>query len=209
VVILGLAGDHHDSLWGGGWTSYSIHLAAGDLDIRTPLARSIDALTARSNGGYGKLSFEAARLQTFGSSPFSLYGEVRGQLASKNLDSSEKMELGGAYGVRAYPEGEAYGDQGYIATLEARLKLAALSRPLHGDVQALVFVDNGSVTYDRSPWAAGPNARTLSAAGVGLTWADRHGLAARVSYAFELGDEPALSAPDHGGRLWFQISKNF
>jgi hemolysin activation/secretion protein len=209
VVILGLAGDHHDGLWGGGWTSYSVHWAAGDLDIRTPLARSIDAVTARSNGGYGKFSFEVARLQSFGASPFSLYGEVRGQLASKNLDSSEKMELGGAYGVRAYPEGEAYGDQGYIATLEARLKLAALSRPTHGDVQALVFVDNGSVTLNRSPWAAGSNSRTLSAAGVGLTWADRHGLAARVSYAFELGDEPALSAPDHGGRLWFQISKNF
>jgi len=141
--------------------------------------------------------------------PLSLYGEARGQLASKNLDSSEKMELGGAYGVRAYPEGEAYGDQGYILTLEARLRLAALSRRTLGEWQAAVFVDNGSVTLNRSAWAPGPNRRTLSAAGVGLTWANPRSFVVKVSYAVKLGDQPALSAPDRSGRLWVQLSKFF
>ena len=40
----------------------------------------------------------------------SLFASVNGQLASKDLDSSEKMVLGGMYAVRAYPEGEAYAD---------------------------------------------------------------------------------------------------
>ena len=57
---------------------------------------------------------------------------MRGQLAFDNLDSSEKMELGGAYGVRAYPEGEAFGDEGYIATAEARLMLDSLTGSLPG-----------------------------------------------------------------------------
>ncbi|MDB5417709.1 MAG: Polypeptide-transport-associated domain protein ShlB-type [Phenylobacterium sp.] len=209
VGILGLAGDHHDGLWGGGWTSGSINWALGDLNIKTPTVRAIDALTARSNGSYNKLSFEVARLQSLGGGPLSLYGEARGQLASKNLDSSEKMELGGAYGVRAYPEGEAYGDQGYILTAEARLRLAGLSDWTGGTMQAVAFADHGEVTINKNPWAAGANSRSLSAAGVGLTWADRHNLLVKVSYAFKLGSERATSAPDRSGRLWVQISKLF
>ncbi|MDB5460200.1 MAG: Polypeptide-transport-associated domain protein ShlB-type, partial [Caulobacteraceae bacterium] len=184
------------------------NLMFGELDIKTPAVRALDAVTARTNGSYTRLSFEAARLQEV-AGPLSLYGEVRGQLASKNLDSSEKMELGGAYGVRAYPEGEAYGDQGYILTAEARLRLARLSEFTGGQLQAVVFADTGSVTLSKSPWAAGPNRRTLSAAGVGLTWADAHNLAIKVSYAFKLGNEPAISAPDRSGRFWVQISKFF
>jgi len=208
VVIAGLSGDHSDHLWGGGSTYYAVSWSAGDLDIKTPVARAIDDITARTNGSYGKFSFQASRLQAF-AGPLSLYGEARGQMASKNLDTSEKMELGGAYGVRAYPEGEAYGDQGYILTLEARLRLAALSRRTLGEWQAAVFVDNGSVTLNRSAWAPGPNRRTLSAAGVGLTWSDPRSFVVKVAYAVKLGDQPALSAPDRSGRLWVQLSKFF
>ncbi|WP_243626062.1 ShlB/FhaC/HecB family hemolysin secretion/activation protein [Phenylobacterium hankyongense] len=208
VFNLGLAGDHRDRLWGGAWTSYSVNWGMGDLDIKTPLVRALDAATARTNGSYNKVTFDVARLQELGG-PLSLYGEVRGQLASKNLDSSEKMELGGAYGVRAYPEGEAYGDQGYIATLEARLRLAQLSEHTGGQLTAVAFADQGSITLNKNPWAAGPNHRDLSAAGVGLTWADASNLVIKVSYAFKLGDEPATSAPDRSGRLWVQVSKFF
>jgi hemolysin activation/secretion protein len=208
VFNLGLAGDHRDRLWGGAWTSYSVNWGMGDLNIKTPVVRALDAATARTNGSYNKVTFDVARLQELGG-PLSLYGEVRGQLASKNLDSSEKMELGGAYGVRAYPEGEAYGDQGYIATLEARLRLAQLSEHTGGQLQAVAFVDQGSITLNKNPWAAGPNHRDLSAAGVGLTWADASNLVIKVSYAFKLGNERATSAPDRSGRLWVQVSKFF
>ena len=34
------------------------------------------------------------------------------------------------------------------------------------------FVDTGTVNLNKNPWAAGDNHRTLSGAGVGLTWAD-------------------------------------
>ena len=51
--------------------------------------------------------------------------------------------------------------------------------------------------------------RTLSAAGVGLSWADTRNLLVKVSYAFKLGDERATSAPDRSGRVWVQVSKFF
>jgi hemolysin activation/secretion protein len=53
----------------------------------------------------------------------SLYAGINGQVASKTPEVSEKMELCSMHGVRAYPVGEAYADQGYVLTLEARMRL--------------------------------------------------------------------------------------
>ena len=43
------------------------------------------------------------------------------QFSNKNLDSSEQLSLGGITGVRAYPSGEASGDQGYKLTTELQI----------------------------------------------------------------------------------------
>ncbi|MEK6246512.1 MAG: ShlB/FhaC/HecB family hemolysin secretion/activation protein, partial [Pseudomonadota bacterium] len=164
-----LYGNHRDRLGAGGVSSFSLTYSAGDLDIRTPWKLADDAATARTNGNYGKLAFYAARLQNI-TDTFSLYGAINGQVASKNLDISEKMGLGGPYAVRAYPVGEAYGDEGYVINLEARLRLPKFSESLPGQFHLIGFVDAGSVTINKNPWAAGDNRRTLSATGVGLTW---------------------------------------
>jgi len=208
VVMPGISGDCHDMFGGGGWTSYAFVASFGSLDIRSPLARALDAATARTNGGYAKLSFSASRLQQL-VGPLSLFGEVRGQIASKNLDVSEKMELGGAYGVRAYPEGEAYGDEGYMATLEARLLLPRWQESLPGEMQAIAFVDTGSVTLNKSPWFTGSNSATRSGAGIGLIWAATNNFTVSATYAWELGSTRATSAPDHFGGFWIQIVKYF
>jgi len=208
VVIAGLTGDHHDNLGGGAWTFYALNWAVGELRIRSPLVLAADAATARSNGRYHKFGFEAARLQQI-AGPLSLYAAVRGQIASKNLDASEKMELGGAYAVRAYPEGEAYGDQGYVLNVEARMMLPQWSERMPGEMQLIAFVDNGHVTLNKKPWTMGPNGRTLSAYGVGFTWSAYDNFSLKASYARKLGNEVATSAPDKSGRVWVQVSKLF
>lgn len=208
VGLVALSGDHQDRILAGGWTSYLIEGSFGSLHIETAEVRAIDAVTAQTGGGYGKLWADVTRVQELGG-PFSLYGEARGQLASKNLDPTEKMELGGAYGVRAFPEGEAYGDQGYILTAEARARIDALTQPTGGQVQVAGFFDNGAVSLNRSPWVAAPNHRTLSAAGAWVRWAESHGWVVKATYAFRVGDQRALSAPDHGGHFWFQLLKFF
>ncbi len=208
VAHIGLAGDHRDRFGGGGFSAYSLIWSAGNLDIETPAARVADSLTARSNGGYGKLSFHAMRLQNL-SGPFSLYAAIRGQVASKNLDISEKMQLGGAYGVRAYPEGEAYADEGYLAHLEIRMLLSRISEDLPRQMHLVGFVDTGSVTLNKNPWLPGPNSRTLSGAGVGLTWAEYNNFVVKAYYAWKLGNAVATSAPDKKGRFWIQGVKYF
>jgi hemolysin activation/secretion protein len=208
ALTASLVGDHRDSFAGGGVTGYSLAWTTGNIDIETPAVRSFDALTAQSNGHYNKLGFSAMRLQNV-TEIISLYGAISGQLASKNLDSSEKMELGGMYGVRAYPVGEAYADQGYLMTLEARMLLPKFSEQMPGHMHLIAFVDSGTVTINKNPWTAGSNSRTLSGAGVGLNWTDPGNFSVRTYYARKLGNEVATSAPDASGRFWIQAVKYF
>lgn len=206
VLMASLHGDHRDMLGAGGVSTYSVTLAAGNLDIETPAVRAADALTAQTQGHFNKLSFHAMRLQQLGG-PFSVLVGVNGQLASKNLDVSEKMSLGGMNGVRAYPEGEAYADEGYILSLEGRMELPRSNLP--GSMQLVGFVDTGTVKLDKNPWTVGANRRTLSSAGVGIVWAEAGNFMVRASYAHRLGHEAAASAPDKSGRFWLQLVKYF
>ena len=77
---------------------------------------------------------------------WSFCGSVRGQWANRNLDPSEKFLLGGPYGVRAYPVGEALGDHGWLATAELRKRFGEGSgAALHG----FIFYDMGGIKqYD-------------------------------------------------------------
>lgn len=208
VLLASLYGNHRDSLGGGGISAYSLTLSAGNLDIQTPAALAVDAASAKSNGSYGKLGFTALRLQRV-TSVVSIYGSLSGQVASKNLDSSEKMELGGMNGVRAYPQGEAHGDEGYLLNLEARLLLPKLSERVPGEIHLIGFVDAGSVTINKNPWAAGTNRRSLGAYGIGASWGEPGKFLVRAFYAVKMGNEAAISAPDKPGRFWFQAIKYF
>ena len=96
----------------------------------------------------------------------SVYLSLSAQRAGKNLDSSEKFVLGGVNGVRAYPQGEASGDSGYVATVEARYVPDFAAIP--GVLQPFVFVDAGGVTISQNPFAVTSNKRRLAGGGIGL-----------------------------------------
>jgi hemolysin activation/secretion protein len=208
VLKTSLYGDYRDSFFGGAVNAYSMSLSSGFIDLETPQVRAFDAATARTNGYYNKFSLYAMRLQSV-TDYLSLFASINGQVASKNLDVSEKMELGGMYGVRAYPEGEAYADQGVIFTTEARLLLPKFSDLVPGQMQLIGFVDVGTVATYQNPWSAGSNSRTLSGAGVGLNWVDPNNFSLKMYYAHKLGNEKSLSAPDQSGQFWIQIVKYF
>lgn len=208
VLTASLSGNHRDYLGGGGQTAYSLAWSSGNIDLQTPAVQALDSATAQSNGHFDKLAFNLSRQQRVNDA-VTLSASINGQLASKNLDSSEKMELGGMYGVRAYPEGEAYADEGYVLSLEARWLMPKIADKLPGQVQLIGFIDTGSVTLNKNPWVAGPNQRTLSGAGFGLNWFESSNFMVRVYYAFKLGNEAATSAPDADGRFWIQAVKYF
>ena len=207
VAVASLYGDHRDRWGGGGLNSYSLALSAGSLDIRTSEALVRDLASARTDGAFSKLGFAVSRLQS-ASPSMSLFAGLRGQVASQNLDVSEKMELGGMNGVRAYPEGEAYADEGALLTLELRKQLD-VSAQAAGQVHLAAFIDAGTVKLHHQAWAAGDQRRHLSGAGVGVYWTQARDFAVKAFYARKLGSEASTSAPDKSGRFWVQGVKYF
>jgi hemolysin activation/secretion protein len=176
------------------------------LRIETPAIKAIDDASVRTSGSFQRWNAGYARLQGL-TDRVSLYLSFLAQKAGKNLDSSEKMFLGGTGGVRAYPQGEAPGDSGYVASAELRYAFNFAALP--GTWQASGFIDGGEVKINEDPFIAGTNRRRLSGAGLGLEWSQPGDFSVRLSIAHRLGDARATSGPDDHTRGWLQAIKYF
>ena len=198
AFTLTLNGNSRDTWQGGGVNSFALAVSQGDLEIEGAAQQQADQLSARTQGGFLKLNPSLVRLQRL-TEQLNLYTQVQGQWADKNLDSAEKFSLGGAYGVRAYPQGEASGDLGWLANVELRYALSDAWQ-LSG------FVDHGQVRINQETWTGGDNSRSLTGAGLGASW-NAHGWQVNGVAAFKLGSEDAQSDKDRGARLWVQLVK--
>lgn len=208
LVNLGLAGNFADSWLGGGNNTFSLGCTFGRLNIKDAATAASDAITAQTAGGFTKTAFNWQRRQDLAEN-LDVSLNFTGQLADKNLDSSEKIFLGGADGVRAFPQGEAAGDDGYKLTGELSWRLTGLSGPKK-DLYLNVFYDYGSVTVNHNPWAgAGDNRRSLMGAGLGLLWKNAPDLTLRLDYAWKIGREQTTADNDKNGRLWLQGVRYF
>ncbi|MDO6748635.1 ShlB/FhaC/HecB family hemolysin secretion/activation protein, partial [Gilvimarinus sp. 1_MG-2023] len=187
LYTLTIGGDWRDQLLGGGVTQWSLAYTQGELTINSYLDQVIDSVTAQSAGDFERWTPSIMRLQNLGGN-WSLHAQIHGQFADKNLDSSEKFSLGGAYGVRAYAQGEASGDEGYLANLELRYNL-------NNQWQVYGLVDHGAVDINHSPWEAdADNDRDLTGAGLGArynsaNWHFNASLAAPIDSEDTLGDD--------------------
>ena len=207
TVTLSLAGEGRDGLGGGGLTNAGIGIVAGDLILGAP-----DSRLAGTEGGYTKTTWSLTRLQRLGAST-SLYASFSGQVAAKNLDSSEKLFLGGPQGVRAYPQGEAPGDEGSLLTLEVRYDWSP-------SLRLSAFVDQGSIRRHHDPSgllaANEPNRYSLLGAGLGLQWSQPGDFVVSANLAQRLGSNPGRDANGNDSdatrdraRFWLQAVKYY
>jgi hemolysin activation/secretion protein len=216
AVPLALVYGAQDDWLGGGYTSASLELTPGHLDLSANAAlEAADALGECSAGRFLRTNYQWSRAQRI-AGPVSLLASVSGQFASTNLESGEKLSLGGPGRVRAYAAGEASGDEGHVATLEAHLDLPALKSDLSA------FFDYGHVrlhrrTYPGALAAAGPgNGYALKGAGLALSWRPFAGTVAQVTLARKVGRNPGLGASGREvdgrsphTRAWFQLATYF
>lgn len=200
VVTLTFNGNSRDDLLGGGLNSFALGWSQGSLTLDGAQAQRNDDATAGTRGRFHKLNPSLVRLQRL-SDRFSLYTQLQGQWADGNLDSSEKLYLGGAYGVRAYPQGEASGDQGWLANVELRYALTEAW-------QLSTFVDHGEVRLNKDAWTSDDNHRSLSGAGFGVLWA-AHGWQVNTVAAWKLGNAEAESDVERTPRVWAQVVRAF
>lgn len=133
---------------------------------------------------------------------FDLFLRLQAQKSANNLDSSEQFYLGGANGVRAYPQGEGSGDEGYQATAELRYHTMVPGLSLS------TYFDIGHVKYSKDSKIAGGT--TLKGYGIATTWNNSDGYWLRIDYARRAGlandvTEDAMSKQ----RLWFTFAKSW
>lgn len=197
---LGLGGSRQDSFQGGGYNQFNLAYGNGRMSFGEATARHSDRRTAGTEGGFAKASLQVARLQRL-SDRFQLYAQINGQWASGNLDSTEKLSLGGPYGVRAYPQSAGSGDQGWQAGLELRYALAPRW-------QLSLMADKGYVQFNRQPWTHETNTQRLQSAGGGVRWfGDQQQLS--VTAAWPLDQQKVGGGPERSPRVWANATQYF
>jgi hemolysin activation/secretion protein len=187
---LGLNTNSIDNWGGGGSTSAYATVTHGSVNNAGSANAQADADGARTAGSYSKLNVGLNRLQSI-TADLSFYAAVSTQAASKNLDSSERLYLGGATGVRAFPASEAGGAAGNTLTLELRQRLDN-AFTLTG------FYDYGRITVNKHNTNASDgsaisavNAYDLQGYGASLTWMDSKGIELKATMSKRNADNPA------------------
>ena len=193
--------DHRDNV--GGFTYGSLGFTPGLLNVSDEAADSSSGLNTR--GHFNKWNLNLARIQSTPAPNLSLFGRMSAQSANKNLDSSERFSLGGPAGVRAYPLGEAIGDDGCLAQLELRYQVGAFS--------PYAFYDAGTVRINAKPGSLTPapttNTRSIAGAGVGTryqqgSWNIDLAVAWRTA-----GGAPQADKSSQDPRVWLTAGRLF
>ncbi len=150
-----------------------------------------------ADGAFSKLTIAASRQQSI-SKEISLQLQMSHQLSNKNLDSSEKLSVGGATNLPGYSSSENPGDEGTIAKLALRWQATE-------DMALTLFTDYARLRIDRKP---GPNtadnSKRFTDAGISIDWMVGKGVTASAIIAWA-GKENPVATDNDKPRMWFTL----
>ena len=208
VGQIGLTGNLLDNWGGGGLNVGSLVASMGNINRDGGGTYNTNYGAA---GSFAKLRYGYNRTQAVNGT-LSAYVSVSGQLASKNMDSSEQLYLGGPTSVRAYGAGQGASSQGNLASVELRQSLS------YQTVLA-AFYDLGNVQTWKSnnlSVNAVDNYYVLQGLGASLSWMGPQGLNLKATWAHRTGalsPSVANQLSQNGGtslnRLWLNASLSF
>ena len=179
-------------------------LVVGKIDLSDSTASHIqgDQATAQTAGDYQRFRFSHHQRYALNERQ-ALVGQFQTQWASKNLDGAEKLYLGGAQGVRAYPANEAGGSQANVVNLEYQQLL-----PVAGQNMTVAgFYDWGDVTVNKfSSFTTALNHYQLEGWGLWLGSSVNSGLGQtdfKLTWARRIGHNPNANSSglDQDGSL--------
>lgn len=208
AFLAGLSGNLLDDIAGGGINSGSLMASGGAVNLNASPSLAADRIGPRVNGNFTKLRYGFNRIQAVNSS-LSAYVGASGQIASKNMDSSEQLYLGGPYGVRAYASGQGNASQGNLLTFELRQILSS-------KLLLTGFYDYATVrTYKTTSFTGAPlnNIYALQGMGISIAWVGPAGLQIKALWAKPTGSLPTSvtqTLNGNGGtgcsRFWLTVS---
>ena len=194
-------GDLRESALLGGVETFEAGLTSGSVSYDN--ANYVGDATTKGN--FSKLNLNVTALQRISDSN-SAFLLVSTQFASKNLDPSQKMIVGGTNTVRAYDSGSISGDSGYLVSAELRHDLGEF----YGKWNGTLFVDGARVTVNTNVISPGSNnAATLMGVGAGVNWFGTNNYTASAYLATPIGSTPVIVATQNSARLWVEMGKRF
>lgn len=216
TMSLGVSGTTIDALMGGGQNGFGLTLTVGSADLSGNAdALATDLATRKTDGRFAKMGFQLSRQQLL-TNDWLLKASLSGQISANNLDSTQRMSLGGSGGVRAYPGGEATGDDGFLGSVE-------LAYNVSGTLKAGPFIDIGAIRQNHSTWADWNSSNTslgntysLQGGGLSANWAIADNIALNAAVAVPFGANPARDSNGNDGdgrnlsvRTWAGVTATF
>lgn len=146
-------------------TRADVSYTFGNLGFADKQDRDDDKAGADINGAFAKINIELG--QDFDINQKTKWEnklQIQQALSGKNLDGSQDLSIGGAYGVRYYPDGEESAENGFIYKSEL---FYTLPNFMSVTSKVSAFYDIGRVYASKN--ITGQKARTLQDMGVGYT----------------------------------------
>ncbi len=197
-----LSGDVRDHFIGGGITTWNLQWTWGRVTFSDASAATSDASTARTAGHFVKWSGTLSRLQRVMEHD-ALWLSLSGQWSGKNLDSVEKMVVGGSDSIRAYDVGVLSADDGYLLQAELRHRFTP-------HLQLFALFDIQHIRINHHPWQAGSgNNATLSGAGGGIRFSYGKWWQVEATVAKPVGQHSSLVTDPRKARVWGMVSMGF
>jgi hemolysin activation/secretion protein len=182
-------------MWDKSNLNYSVTGTIGNLFIRNSQQLISDQSPTGpfTAGTYEKLNVYLGYLSPLPVETTNLLISVNAQVASRNLNSSEQLYIGGPYGVRAYPIAQGGGAHGLVTSAE-------VIHTYPNQLQLSVFFDMGIVQQYVSQWSStlqgltgADNAYAVYAAGFGAKY-NFNNFQLQGTLAFRVGQNPLLNA---------------
>lgn len=208
-----------DNIINSGFTQLSLIQTFGDTDltkVSTNFAADQGAGGAKTNGKFKKFNAQLFRIQEI-TDKLNLQILASAQTVDKNVDSAEDFSLGGPTAIRAYPSGEAAGDEGFRVSVDAQYNLTSGAK--FGDFILSTFYDYGEIkqykdTYDII--MTSPNEYSLEGWGVALDFLTMNRLNLKVIWADAIGDNPGKTisgmnsdGKNNSSRVWAMARFSF
>ncbi len=188
-----------------GTTYFSLSTLFGNLANQTNETKHNAAEDFQSKSHFTVYNYRLSHEQILPKS-FAFNIGINGQFADKNLESSQKMLLGGLSGVRGHQAGAASVDEGHVIQTEFKHYLPVFSQSV---LVSSLFYDYGfGKSYKHSQFLEKgvKNSVKLQSVGAGLSLSDAGSYAINASIAKPL-DNNINNADKH--QFWLSMIKTF
>jgi hemolysin activation/secretion protein len=207
MITGNMNGDVKDAVGQSSVLNWRTGISSGSISFNDADAQVHDAATTQTLGQFSKWN-TSFNIQKGLNEKSDLNANLYFQLASKNLDASQKISIGGPHAVRAYGSDIPSGDSGYLASIEYKYQLGSL---LAVNYFGVAFVDFAGITVNERPWplATGDNFLDIQGVGFGLIFKNSNQWQATTYFASPIGNASVLSGMKKSDRVWFDFVRRF